>query len=115
MNRKYRFIPAPFRALLTRGAWLVGSGAEWYVSAGSGAMPKDLDIIVPPSDAGALTHLDQSRVRLNSFGGIKLRMRGVTADVWFHTLDDFTAASDKGGFAVRLKPFTLVKFEKGQQ
>jgi len=70
------------------GVWLVG-GAAAYV-AGERATPKDWDFIVE-ADAvqAALAHLRGAVLTVNSCGGLKAALDGLSIDLWPSTLAHF--------------------------
>ena len=92
MIRKYRELPELLRAILFDcDAYLVGSGALWYIDA-SAKMPKDLDVIVSPDDWNkACRMIGVSGIfdKLNSLGGLKVGGN----DIWMSTINEYIKAA----------------------
>lgn len=99
--------------LLNNRAWLIGSGAKSYLM--DGDMPRDLDIIVPPDQWQAVCRAipRDIPIKINNFGGLKVKLEGIEVDVWPQHLDDYIALSPRPGYAVRLGPHISVRFEAG--
>ena len=98
-------------------AWIVGSGVDWIMGAPDrfDVPPRDLDVIIPPQHwQSACRHItNSSKVRINAFGGLKVKIEKFSVDVWPAHIEDFVSiahASLPGRVhkAVRLQPFSLL-------
>lgn len=117
-NPNHRLLPdVVMNILVDYKAWIVGSGADWYLrkDASKENMPRDLDVLVPPECfIRACRLLKGHSIAINSFGGIKFSADGVSCDVWGMSLEKFMTKSNKAGTqrAIRLSPNATVTWER---
>ena len=94
-------------------AFLVGSGAHWYLSGGKLRFPRDLDFVIDPREWNRVTRTIEGRkVRLNRFGGLKLVEQGVKIDVWPAYIEDYfeiCSSYPKPGIALRVCPYLVLR------
>lgn len=96
-------------ALLTRRAFLVGSGAEWFLDQAGREPPRDFDVLIDPHDfqdaCKLLTGVD---VRINSFGGVTV-IGPPAIDVIPMDLGEYIKRCS-GNIAVSLMPFKVIRW-----
>jgi hypothetical protein len=127
-----RALPLPIRSVLIDcNAWVVGSGALWFLGKLK-EPPRDFDIIVPPGSWMTAARIVNSKflaMRLNSFGGLKLSVTAkwrlveeleidnapsnkkiITIDLWPQHLEDFFMHTPKvkKSWAVRIVPRSVI-------
>ena len=117
-NTKYRNLPKEVMSwLLLEGAWLVGSGAAWYVG-DSAKQPKDYDVLISPERLpNALLHARAAGGTLGytSFGGLRAILNRSVIDFWPMGLETFIGlyAVDrvsKPQVAFRFRPRTILRW-----
>lgn len=81
--------PAPVRALLRKGAYLVGSRAERLVLGLPEVRGADYDVLVPFAQWNECTHLIPMTARPNGRRGWRFLDNADQIDVWPDTLDRF--------------------------
>ena len=90
--KRHRELPDLIRAILFDcDAFLVGSGALWYIDMDA-ERPKDLDVIVAPDDWNRVTRMigiDNFIAVLNSLGGLKVDGN----DIWMSTVNEYIKTS----------------------
>ena len=84
MNRLYKELPEIIQAiLLTSEGWLVGSSINQILNK---EVVKDYDIIVPSRELFMIVCKFVSsitdKVKINSFGGIKIQILDTEIDIW---------------------------------
>lgn len=103
-------LPSFVRAvLLLHRAYLVGSGAEWFIDQAGKPLPRDFDVLVDPHEhqdaCKLLTGVD---VRINSFGGVTV-IGPPLIDVIPLDLGEYVKRCS-GNIAVSLMPFKVVRW-----
>ena len=115
--KRYKALPRLVHVLLLDfGAWLVGSGARYYLEE-TPTRPRDWDVMIPPErwlEAVRTISLREPEISVNAFGGLKItcdpvEKEVVSYDIWPGTLDTFLPGDNATQVAVRLNPYTVVK------
>lgn len=102
-------LPSFVRAtLLLHRAFLVGSGAEWFLTQ-LAPQPRDFDVLVDPHEyQDACKMLTGINVRINSFGGTTV-IGPPAIDVIPMDLGEYIKRCS-GNIAVSLMPFRVVRW-----
>lgn len=108
--KRYNLLPPIVLALMVdHSAWLVGSGAPYYLGEREDE-PRDWDLIVSPANWNAACRairLAGGLIQFNTFGGLKVNG---SMDVWCSTLDEFATNLPKASaIAVRMRPEQVVR------
>lgn len=95
--------------LLLHRAFLIGSGAEWFLHQENRQQPRDFDILVDPhAYQDACAPLTGVSVRINSFGGVTV-IGPPAIDVIPMDLGEYIKRCS-GNIAVSLMPFKVIRW-----
>lgn len=109
MTKLYKNLPIEIkRILLISEGWLVGSAPEKLLN---DEVPRDYDIVVPSAELFQLTCtlFAEYEVKINTFGGLKIKMGEIEVDVWVEELGHFIISALKCGYIYNLKSAKLLK------
>lgn len=111
MNRLYKELPEIIQAiLLTSEGWLVGSSINQILNK---EVVKDYDIIVPSRELFMIVCKFVSsitdKVKINSFGGIKIQILDTEIDIWCEEFDHFLKTANKLDYFFNMKRNILLQ------
>jgi hypothetical protein len=102
----YNELPPLVKQILVQApsSWLVGSAVERLTS---GIQPRDYDILVTDvKEYQALVREFKSQIKINTFGGIKIK----NVDFWVDTLSNYLLTeSFSGGYIYNLRTQKLLQ------
>lgn len=118
-DSRYKRLPGVVHTILIEEkAWLVGSGAHWYIDgADPEEEPADYDLVVPTENyPSAILRMSDAggEEAINSMGGTEFRFEsGLEVDLWPQTIHEYVEISTSQGFSpialVRLNPKVELK------
>lgn len=102
---------------IDHGAWVVGSAAQYIIGVSlSDSKPRDWDVLVPLTEWPKACRLVPWKAVANSFGGYKIEVQGIKADVWPDDLNSFiakaTAYTTSPNIAIQPATSTVLVFGK---